>query len=121
QRGRRMLVPAVEQVEEYVRSGGLIVAAAELAEADVVDDQPLRACPFLEPGVVGLIGETRIQVIDEVDAPGVADADLALARAERERLQDVALASPALAGDQQIFAIVEKRERGEVLDESAVE
>src|SRR4249920_3447780 len=78
--GGRMLVPAVEQVEEHVRGGGFVIAAAQLAKPDVVDDQPFRAGPFAEPGVVGLIGQARIQVVDQVDAPDVADADLALAR-----------------------------------------
>ena len=119
--GWRVLMTAIKQVEEHVRGGGFVVAAAELTEPDIVNDQPFRTRPFSEPGVVGLIGETRIKIIDQVDAPGVADADLALARTQRERLQDVALAGPALAGDQQIFAVVEEAERGEVLDEGAVE
>jgi hypothetical protein len=94
-----MLVTAIEQVEEHVRGGGFVVATAQVAQPDVVDDQPFRTRPFSEPGVVGLIGEAGVQVVDQVDAPGVADADLALARTQRERLQDVALAGPALAGD----------------------
>jgi hypothetical protein len=69
-----------------VRGGGLVIAAAQLAEADIVDDQPFGARPFSEPGGIGLIGEAGIQVVDQVDAPGVEDADLALTRTQRERL-----------------------------------
>ena len=78
-RGGGVFVPAVEQVEEDVRGGGLVVAAAKLAEADIVNDEPFRARPAAHPGFVGLIGEAGVQVVDQVDAAGVADLDLALA------------------------------------------
>src|ERR1041384_5691146 len=40
---------------------------------------------------------------------------------QRERLQDVALAGAALAGDQEIFAIVYEAEGREALDDGAIE
>jgi hypothetical protein len=38
----------------------------------------------------------HLEVIDQVDTPDVADADLALARGQCERLQDMALPVPLL-------------------------
>lgn len=111
----------VEEVEEHVRGRWFVIAAAELAKADIVNDEPLGASPLPEASLVALVGEPGVEVVDEVDAARVADADLALARAQRERLQDVALAGSTLACDEQVVAAVEKRERGEVLDERAIE
>lgn len=121
QGGRGLLVACVEHVEEHVRRGGLVVAATELAEADVVDDEPVGADPAAEATRVGLVGEAGVEVVDEIDAAGVADGDLALAGAEREGLQDVALAGARPAGDEEVVALVEEGEGGEALDEGAVE
>lgn len=121
ERGGGLFVAAIEEVEEHVRRGGLVVAAAQLAEADVVDDEPFSARPAAKSGFVGLIREPGVEVVDQVDAARVADLDLPLAGTHRERLQDVALAGAALAGDQEIFAIVDEAEGREALDDSAIE
>ena len=46
--GRELAMPAVDEVEEGVRGGGLVVALADLAETDIVDDQQIGTCPGLE-------------------------------------------------------------------------
>src|SRR6266545_700890 len=76
ERGRGLLVPAIEEVEEHVRGGWFVVASAQLAKANVVNDKPFGARPSPEATLVRLIGETGVEVVDEVDAAGVADADL---------------------------------------------
>ena len=121
ERGGGVFVPAVEQVEEDVGRGGLVVAAAQLPEPDVINDEPLSARPAAHPGFVGLIREPRIKVVNQIDAARIADLDLPLAGAERERLQDMALASTALAGDQEILALVDEAERGQALDDGTIE
>ena len=112
---------AIEEVEEHVRRGGLVVAATQLTEADVVDDEPFSARPAAKSGFVGLICEPGVEVVDQVDAAGVTDLDLPLAGTQRERLQDVALAGAALAGDEEILAVVDEAEGREALDDGAVE
>jgi hypothetical protein len=61
------------------------------------------------------------KVVDQIDAARVADLDLPLAGAQRECLQDVALARAALAGDQQVLAVVDEAEGSQALDDGAIE
>lgn len=120
--GRRSVgVPAVDEVEERVRRGGLVVALLDLAEADVVDDQEFGCGPPLEAARVGAVGEAGVEVIEQVDAAGVADAELAFTRLDAEGLQDVALARAALAGEEQVVGAVDEVEAGELADERLVE
>ena len=95
-------MPTVDEVVEGVRGGRLVTALLDLTEADVVDDQELRTRPGLEASRVGSVGETRVEVVEEVDAARVAHADPLLARAHPEGLEDVALARAALARDDEV-------------------
>ena len=45
-RRREFAVPAIDEVEESMGGGGLVVALAYLSQADVVDDQEGRAQAF---------------------------------------------------------------------------
>ena len=65
-------MPAVEEVEEGVGGGGLVVALLDLAEADVVDDEQVGAGPCLEALGVGAVGEAGMEIVEEVDGAGVA-------------------------------------------------
>ena len=67
-------VPAVDEVEEGVGGGGLVVALLDLAEANVVDDEQVGAGPGLEAPGVGVVGEAGVEVVEQVDAAGVAQA-----------------------------------------------
>jgi hypothetical protein len=120
-RSRGALAAAVEEVEEHVRGGWLVVAPAQLAQPDVVDDEPLGAGPAAQPRGVGAVGEAGVEVVHQVDAAGVARLDLALTGTDDEGLEDVALAGAVLAGDEDVLVVVEEAEGGEALDGGAVE
>ena len=62
-----------------------------------------------------------MQVGEEVDASGVAHAEALLARAHGERLEDVALAGAALAGDDEVVLPADEVEARELEDEGLVE
>lgn len=80
--GRRELaVTAIDQVEERVGGGRLVVALLHLAEPDVVDDEQLGSDPGPEATLVGVVGEGSVQVVEQVDAAGVADGYALLAGA----------------------------------------
>lgn len=77
--GRRSVhVAAVEQGKEHMGRGRLVAAALELAEADVIDNQELGTAPGAHAPLIGAVGEARIEVVDEVDAAGVADGEFLL-------------------------------------------
>ena len=114
-------MPAVDQVVERVRGSRLVAAAFDLAEAYVVNDQQFGACPALETLSVGAIGETGVQIIEQVDTTGVEHADALLAGAQDERLEDVALAGTVVAGDHQVVVPAHEVEAGELENQRLVE
>src|ERR1019366_6894978 len=120
-RSRELAVPAIDEVEEGMGGGGLIVALAYLAQADVVDDQEIGARPGLESSRVGAVGESGVQVGEEIDAARVAQRDALHASAEPERLEDVTLAGAALARDDQVVVTPDEVEAGELQHEALVE
>jgi hypothetical protein len=100
---------------------GLVVALLDLAEADVVDDEQLGARPRLEAPGVGVVGEPCVEVVEQVDAAGVAQGDALLAGSQAKGLEDVALAGAALAGDDEVIAPAHEVEAGELEEEGLVE
>src|ERR1700677_980914 len=98
----------------------LLLPALELAQPDIVDDQEHGPAPPLHALLVGAVGKTCVQVIDEVHATGVADGPLVFACLEGESLKDVALASAALAGEEQILVAVYEGEGEEFFDRAAI-
>jgi hypothetical protein len=114
-------VPAVDEVEEGVGGGRLVVALLHLAEANIVDDEQLGAGPRLEPSGVGGVGEAGVEVIEEIDATGVAEGDALRAGAQAEGLEDEALAGAALASDDQIVVAADEGEASELGDGGLVE
>lgn len=114
-------VPPIDEVVEGVRSGRLIAALLDLAEADVVNDQELGADPGLEAAGVGAIGEAGVQIVEEIDAAGVAHGEALFAGTEREGLEEVALAGTALASDDEVVVAADEVEAGKLEDERLVE
>ena len=114
-------VAAIDEVEEEMGGGGLVIGALELAEADVVDDEEARSAPAVEAARVGAVGEAGIEIVDEIDAAGVADSDVGLAGAQGDGLEEVALAGAGLAGDDDVLGAVEEAEGGELLDDGTLE
>lgn len=64
QNGRDLQVAAVEQVEQRVGGGRLVVMFTDLAEPDVVDDEQWRAGPGAKPSLIGAISKPGIEVIE---------------------------------------------------------
>src|ERR1035438_630409 len=111
----------IDEVVEGVRGGRLVAALFDLPETDVIDDEQGGGCPGLEPACVRAIGESCMEVVEQIDAAGVAHADPLLARAEAERLEDVTLAGAGLARDDEIVASSNEVESGELEDQRFVE
>lgn len=103
-------VPAVDEVEEGVCRRWLIVALLDLAESDVINEQKFDRSPALEALRVGAVGEAGVEIVEEIDGASVADGHLLLAGAQRERLEEVALAGTALAGDDEILLAADEVE-----------
>lgn len=114
-------MPAVDEIEEGVGGGGLVLALLHLAEADVVHDQEVRSSPALEAALVGGVGEPGVEVVEEVDAAGVADGHLRLAATQGDGLEDVTLPGAALSCDDQVLFAPSEVEAGDLHDESLVE
>src|ERR1017187_1834861 len=111
----------IDEVVEGVRGGRLVAALFDLPETDVIDDEQGGGCPGLEAACVRAIGESCMEVVEQIDAAGVAHADPLLARAEAERLEDVTLAGAGLARDDEIVASSNEVESGELEDQRFVE
>ena len=120
-RGRDAFVPAIEEVVESVRRGRLVAALLYLAETDVVDDQERGASPALESAGVGAVGEAGVEVVEQIDAAGVAHGDAQLAGTQPEGLEQVALAGAVGAGDHEVVVAVHEVEPGELEDEGLVD
>jgi len=114
-------VPPIDEVVEGMSGGWLIAALLDLAEADVVNDQELGAGPSLEAAGIGAIGEASMEIIEEVDAAGVAHGEALFAGTEREGLEEMALAGTALAGDDEVVVAADEVEAGQFDDECLVE
>jgi hypothetical protein len=119
--GRGVTVPSVDQVEERVGGGGLIALLLELAEAHVVDDEQVGTGPGLEAPGVGAVGEAGVEVVEQVDAAGVAEGEGLLAGAQAEGLEEVALAGAAIAGEDEVVFAADEVEAGELEEEGLVE
>ena len=114
-------MPAIDEVVEGVGGGRLVGALLDLAEADVVDDEEFWARPALEATRVGSVGEPGVEIVEEIDAAGVAHADALLAGAHREGLEEVALAGAVLAGDDEVVVAAHEVEPRELEHERLVE
>jgi len=119
--GRGAAVSTVDEVEQGVGGGGLVVALADLAEADVVDDDQVGSCPRAKPTWIGVVGEACMQVVQEIDATGVADANALLAGTQRKGLEEVAFAGAGLSGDDQIVTALDEAQATELEDEALVD
>jgi hypothetical protein len=73
-------VSPVDEVVEGVGGGWLLGPLLDLPETDIIDDEQRRASPSLEPACVRAIGESSMEVVEQVDAACVAHADPLLAR-----------------------------------------
>src|SRR5436190_15641913 len=114
-------MPTIDEIVEGVSRRRFIAALLDLSEADVVDDQEVRARPGLEAAGVGAIGEAGVEIIEEVDAPGVAHGEALFAGPKREGLEEVALAGAGLAGDDEVVVAADEVEAGKLEDEGLVE
>ncbi len=111
----------IDEVVQRVCRGRLLGAPLDLAETDIVDDQEIGPGPALESTGVGAIGEAGVEIVEEVDAAGVAHADALLARAQREGLEEVTLARAVVAGDDEVVVAAHEVEACELEDEVLVE
>ena len=114
-------MPAIDEVVQGVGGGRLVAALLDLAQADVVDDQERRASPALEPASVGAVGEAGVEIVEQIDAAGVAHVDALLAGAQPEGLEEVALAGAVVAGDDEVFVAVDEVEPGKLEHEVLVD
>src|SRR3977135_1485003 len=114
-------MPTIDDVIEGGSRGRLIAALLDLPEADVVNDQEVRARPGLEATGVGAIGEAGVEIIEEGDATGVAHGEALFAGPKCEGLEEVALAGAGLAGDDEVVVAADEVEAGKLEDESLVE
>lgn len=114
-------MPAIDEVVEGVGRGRLVVAFLDLSKAYVVDDEQLRGRPSLEAARIRAVGDGGVELVEQVDAPGVAHADALLAGAEGEGLEDVALAGACFARDDDVVVTAHEVESGELDDERLVE
>jgi len=112
---------AIDEVVQRVRGGWLLNAPLDLAKAYVIDDQEIGASPALEAAGVGAVGEAGVEIVEEVDATGVAHADALLARAQGEGLEEVTLAGAVVAGDDEVVVPSHEVEAGELEYEVLVE
>lgn len=62
-----------------------------------------------------------MKVVEQVHAADVADGQLGLAGAEGEGLEDVALAGPTLARDEQVLAALDESEACQIEDQGPIE
>ncbi len=72
--------------------------------------------PGLESQGIGAVSQACVEVVEEVDAAGVAEGDGLLAGAEAEGLEEVALAGAALAGDDEVIVTLNEAELRELQD-----
>jgi hypothetical protein len=112
---------SVDDVVQRVSGGGFVVALFDLAKSDVVNDQQVRSCPGFESTWVRAVSESGMQVVEQVDAAGVAHADALFAGAQRKGFENVTLARAALAGDHQVVASAYEIEQRELEHEGLVE
>lgn len=119
--GGGLAVPPVDEVVEGMGGGGLVLALLHLAEAYVVDDEQVGRGPALEPAFVGGVGQAGVEVVQEVDAAGVAHRHPGLAAAQGDGLEDVALAGAALPGEDEVLLATDEVEAGELEDDGLVE
>jgi len=110
--GGAELMSAIDQIPEHVGGGRGVAMGRDLAEADVVEDDKLVTGPAAHAGLVGAVGEARVELGEEV---GEADEATGQAGAQGDGAEDVALAGAGLAGDDKVLLAIEKAEAGEVL------
>ncbi len=108
--GGELAVPAIDEIEEGMRGGGpRRRATADLAEADIIDDEQVGACPRPSPSRKGwvLSSQAGVEVVEQIDGAGVAQGDALDARAQAEGLEEVALSCAGLARDDEVVVDVE--------------
>ena len=79
--GRGSAVAAVDQIEEGVCGSGLVVALLHLTKTYVINDEQVWGGPALEALRVGRVGEAGVEIVEEIDAAGIAHGELHLAGA----------------------------------------
>ncbi len=100
--GGDLAVTAVDEIVEGVSGGWLVVTLFDLTQADVIDDEQWWCGPSPEPTSVRAVGQSSVQVVEEIDTAGIAHVNSLLACAECKSLEDVTLAGPALTGDDEV-------------------
>lgn len=116
-----LAVTAIDEIVERVSGGRLVAALLDLPQTDVIDDEQGWVCPGLEPSCVRAVGESCVEIVEQIDASGVAHADPLLAGTQRKRFEDVTLAGAGLACDDEVIAAANEVESGELQDKRLVE
>lgn len=114
-------MPSVDQVEEGMGGGGLVLALGYLSEADIVDDEKVGSGPGLEPPRVRVVGEAGVKVGEQVATARVAKRCSLHASAQTERLEDMTLAGAGLAGDDEVVVTPHEVQARQLDDEGLVE
>lgn len=109
-------VPLVDEIEEGVRRGGLAVVFFDVANTDVVDDKQRRTDPAAQALGVGGVGESGVQIVEQVDGSDVTKGQAAFTGPETDGLEDMALTRAGLAGNDDILGTSGEVETGELDD-----
>jgi hypothetical protein len=92
-----------------------------LSEANIVHDEQVGTSPGFEAQGVGVVGETGVQIGEEVDTASVTERDAVDASAHSESFEDVALAGTTLSRNDEVVVTLDEVEPGELEDECLVE
>src|SRR5690606_10617445 len=120
-RRRDLRVTAIDQVEERVRRGGLVVPFPDLPQTDIVDNQQRWLRPCFQPLSVRAVSQPRVKVVEQINAARVADHVLLLACTSRQCHEDMALTRSAVAGEHQVVVASDEVEVPEFGDLSFVQ
>lgn len=114
-------VSAIDEVVQGVGGSRFVVAFPQVAQTDIIDDQKLRPGPGSEAPGIGAVGKSCVEVIEEIDATGIAHGEALLAGTQPEGFEDVTLSSTWFASDDDVFFAPDEVESGEFQDGALVE
>jgi hypothetical protein len=94
---------------------------SQLAQRDINEDRKLVPGPSSEAFGIGAVGKTGVEVVEEINATGIAHGEALLAGAQTESFEDVAFSGAGFAGDDDVFFAPDEVEPGQLQDGALVE